>query len=410
MSAVSDPRPNIWQLQIQSDIAGLTKALSFDEVDVRRRAAIALRALGAASSIPALEAALSQEKDDDVRGAIIDALDFLMQDDAKAQQEKIVEHIAKLGSDNHDEIIQAARALGELNDKMASEPLIILFHNSTMPPRVRLAAAEALILLASAPTEVTLLMALRSKDWQTRRRAAAVMGQLRTDWAVEPLTAALKDPNEVVAKTAYAALKRIQTPLPATKPSPEESTASKAKTRPLATPPGFPELSPAEPTAVDQTQPQPSTMLTRLQPEESAQWPASIATPPPSESDPAASAVEPPKQEQSSPPAAPPAPPTPAENSVVTSTPETSTPAPISQPVLPAETPAPTPAEAIPDKVKPPVSAPSPESEITRPTKPPEFQAELIASNSASDEKPQETATLPQTESLKPAGDDAPEN
>jgi hypothetical protein len=68
-----------------------------------------------------------------------------------------------------------------------------------------------LIKLESAPVEVTLLAALRNPDWRIRRNATAVLGQLHADWAVHPLIAALRDEQEIVRRTAYAALKRIGT-------------------------------------------------------------------------------------------------------------------------------------------------------------------------------------------------------
>jgi len=69
-----------------------------------------------------------------------------------------------------------------------------------------------LLKLESAPVEVALLGALRSSEWQVRRNSAAILGQLRAGWAVEPLAKAMFDGNEIVRKTAYAALKRINTP------------------------------------------------------------------------------------------------------------------------------------------------------------------------------------------------------
>jgi HEAT repeat protein len=64
----------------------------------------------------------------------------------------------------------------------------------------------------SAPVEVSLLGALRSDRWRVRRNAAAILGQLAASWAVKPLAALLTgDDNEVVRKTAHAALRRIDT-------------------------------------------------------------------------------------------------------------------------------------------------------------------------------------------------------
>ena len=80
-----------------------------------------------------------------------------------------------------------------------------------MAARVRLAVAEALIKLQSAPAEITLLAALRNERWMIRRNAAAVLGQIQADWAVEPLIQSLRDPIEAVRRVARAALERIGT-------------------------------------------------------------------------------------------------------------------------------------------------------------------------------------------------------
>ena len=120
--------------------------------------------------------------------------------------------IGVLKSRNPDSVITAAQALGVLGNRLAVEPLVILFHNSSSPPAVRLAAAEALLELKSAPAVVTLLGALRRDSWEVRRNAAAVLGQIQATWAVAPLTAVLDDPHPVVRRAAAAALRRIGTP------------------------------------------------------------------------------------------------------------------------------------------------------------------------------------------------------
>jgi len=229
---VTNLKPNIWLLQAQSDIPGLIKALGSDDADTRKRASIALRTLGATNAIPTLQVTLAQEKDAAARIVIADALEYLLrEDDGKTTHEKIIQAIIQLASDDPDQIIAAAHTLGELNDKSAAEPLVLLFMNAKMPGKVRLAAAEALIKLDSAPMIVTLLVALRSGEWRTRRNAAAMLGQLRADWAVEPLKAALKDENEVVVKTAQAALRRINGP------QTDEETAGQPQPVPAPAPP-----------------------------------------------------------------------------------------------------------------------------------------------------------------------------
>ncbi len=210
---------DIWRMQSQGDIAGLMTYLRHPTPDVRRHAATSLRALGAAGAIPALQTALIAESDSGVRTIIISALDYLFEQasdpdnrEAIERQHKVVQWIAQLASDKPEQIIRAAQNLADMKEKLATEALILVFRNRAHSPRVRLEAAEALLKLESAPIEVTLLAALRNPDWHTRRNAAGVLGQLHADWAVEPLTTALHDSNEIVRRIAHAALERIDTP------------------------------------------------------------------------------------------------------------------------------------------------------------------------------------------------------
>jgi hypothetical protein len=244
---VADSNFDIWRLQAQADIRGLIVAVKEGSPDIRKRAATALRALGATSSIPALQSLLVSEKDPALRSILITTLDYLFQqeideDDSTPEQENRTVHlIAQLNSDSPEQVIRAAQNLAELKEKLAVESLVVVFHNRSLRVDVRLAAAEALIKLESAPVEVTLLAALRNPDWHIRRNGAAVLGQLHADWAVSPLIAALRDEHDIVRRTAYAALKRIATPealraiepptliVPATTPA-----ETNAVTKPLA--------------------------------------------------------------------------------------------------------------------------------------------------------------------------------
>ncbi len=205
---MSDLRPNIWRLQAQFDTQGLIEALNNDDASIRKRAAAALRTMGATEAIPTLQQMLKVEQDPDARHAITAALDHLLPE----QGEKVPVLIAQLKSSQPEAVIYAARALGELKDKTSVEALVMVFHNPQLSGRVRLAAAEALIKLESAPAVVTLLAALRSANWRIRRNAAAVLGQLQADWAVDSLVACLDDENEAVGRTARAAIRRIGTP------------------------------------------------------------------------------------------------------------------------------------------------------------------------------------------------------
>jgi HEAT repeat protein len=224
---MNDFLPDIWRLQANSDIDGLSQALTNADASIRRRAAAALRALGAFSAISALETALDRETDPETRSTILAALSILQQEkerkDLNPQEtmemmaiRTIDPDIQRLiddlnGADNL-KAIRAAQMLSDKSAKEAVEPMVMRFNSPKTPITVRLALAEALLKLESAPVEVALLGALRSTEWQVRRNGAAILGQLRAQWAIEPLAKAMFDANETVRKTAYAALKRINTP------------------------------------------------------------------------------------------------------------------------------------------------------------------------------------------------------
>jgi HEAT repeat protein len=202
-------------MQSRGDVDGLIETLSHPEPAARKGAAAALRVLGAWQAVPALEAALMLERDWQSHAAIAAAIKYLDRDvhiEAMVKNRDVRGIIKMLNSPKPDDLLIACQALATIGDRQATEPLVMIFRNPMLPNRARLAAAEALLKLESAPAVVTLLGALRRDDWQVRRNAAAVLGQLQASWAAEPLIKALDDPNPVVRRTAAAALRRIGTP------------------------------------------------------------------------------------------------------------------------------------------------------------------------------------------------------
>ncbi|MCU0495971.1 MAG: HEAT repeat domain-containing protein [Anaerolineae bacterium] len=218
---MSDFRPDIWRLQAKFDIQGLIEALKHTDPNIRKRAAAALRALGATPALPALKAALAVEHDPETRANIVAALDVLELEQDRGSAPPVPEPVTvsefdqlieQLNSGQPEKVIASAIKLGEMRDKRAAERLVLLFNNNNIAANVRLAIAEALLKLESAPVEVALLGALRSPNWRVRRNGAAILGQVRADWSVDPLAKALHDENEIVRKTARAALRFINTP------------------------------------------------------------------------------------------------------------------------------------------------------------------------------------------------------
>lgn len=248
---MSDPRPDIWRLQANSDIRGLTQALTNTDASIRRRAAAALAALDATEAVAALRRVLATERDGATREAMLAALAVLEPDetgmdteptDSATTQDQLEEWIEQLSADSPTAIIEAAQHLAASRDKRASEVLVMVFNDTKQPSDVRLAVAEALLALESAPMEVALLKALRGSTWRVRRNGAAILGQVRATWAVQPLAQALRDENETVRKTAAAALRRIDTPesraaLGRLRPSDQAALDEERPTRPVETPP-----------------------------------------------------------------------------------------------------------------------------------------------------------------------------
>jgi hypothetical protein len=215
----------LWHPVPQFDIRGLLRGLKHNDAHIRRRAAAMLGVMGMAAAVGELQAALRKEADKQVQETIQTALatltgeraaladSMIITEDAHLDHETRVKRMIKqLESDNTEAVVEAATALGELGDKLAVEPLVFLFRNAKVSIQVRLAVAEALLKLESAPVEVTLLATLRHNDWHIRRNGAAILGQLKAEWAIEPLARALQDPHGTVQRTARAALRHIGTP------------------------------------------------------------------------------------------------------------------------------------------------------------------------------------------------------
>jgi HEAT repeat protein len=208
------PVPNIWLLQSRADIESLIAALTHHDPGTRRGAAAALRALGAWHAVPALQAALAMETDWQAHAAISAAIQYLDRDihvEGLIRSKDVRGLCKMLNSNRHEEIFIAAEALGTIGDRSAVEPLIMVFRNPLLPGKTRLAAAEALLKLESAPAVVTLLRALRSEDWKVRLNAAMILGQVNATWATVPLGKALEDPQPEVIRAAAESLRRFNT-------------------------------------------------------------------------------------------------------------------------------------------------------------------------------------------------------
>ncbi|MBI5931472.1 MAG: HEAT repeat domain-containing protein [Chloroflexi bacterium] len=229
-------RPNIWKLQAEKDIKGLIAALQHLDPDIRKRSAAALRVLGNPEAVFALARALERERNPDVRDHLAAAIEYLDQDtlvESLIENQNVPGLIEMLASPRIEDVIRAARALGQIGDQRATEPLVTVFRNPVVADEVRLASAEALLELKSAPAVVTLLAALRKNNWRVRHNAAAVLGQLNATWATGPLIKCLEDEHAWVRNTAADSLGRFNNPRALKAVSEYRSKQEQGKTAPL---------------------------------------------------------------------------------------------------------------------------------------------------------------------------------
>jgi HEAT repeat protein len=98
----------------------------------------------------------------------------------------------------------AAMALEKMKDASTVEPLITALKDED--PLVRMRAASALGNIKSANATEPLIAALKDKNALVRRNAAIALGEIKNARAVEPLMASLKDRDALVRSNAAAAL------------------------------------------------------------------------------------------------------------------------------------------------------------------------------------------------------------
>lgn len=132
--------------------------------------------------------------------------------------------------------LNAAKALGEIKDARAVEPLIMALKDETCgsmaanalvnigkpavpsliaalkddDPIVRRNATKALVEIKDTGAVEPLINSLKDSDLIVRRNAAKALGEIKDTRAVEPLIASLKDEGAVVRRNAAEALGKIR--------------------------------------------------------------------------------------------------------------------------------------------------------------------------------------------------------
>jgi len=132
-----------------------------------------------------------------------------------SKDEKVVNELIKALRDSNSLVCDwAARALGEIGDARAVEPLIEALRRDRGDWQdsewfLRLEAAEALGKIGNARGIEFFIAALRDSNHFVRRGAAEALGEIGDARAIEPLTAALRDSDWFVRQGAAEALGKI---------------------------------------------------------------------------------------------------------------------------------------------------------------------------------------------------------
>jgi hypothetical protein len=121
--------------------------------------------------------------------------------------DEVVVQIAALKDEYPAIRAEAAKALGELKDPRAVDPLIEALRDDDINTTVfaRISLGE----IGSSAVD-PLIQALQDKDYQVRSRAAYALGLIEDDRAVEPLIKVLSDDDWVVRENAAEALGMIR--------------------------------------------------------------------------------------------------------------------------------------------------------------------------------------------------------
>jgi HEAT repeat protein len=141
----------------------------------------------------------------DVRGAAAKALGELKNDTA------IEPLILALKDEDRWVRRDAAQALGEFRDARAVEPLIAVLRDlkGESNEQIRLTVIETLGKLRDNRAVGSLITALKERNYWLRKAAADALGELKDARAVEPLTIALQDKIPVVREAVSEALRQI---------------------------------------------------------------------------------------------------------------------------------------------------------------------------------------------------------
>ena len=204
--------PDIMSMEEKRDIQGLIRALKNEDYLVRKDAAIALKKVGDETAVKSLIESMKYEKWQDDYTVLI----AVRENSAEAlgiigDKRAIQPLIGTLIEDSDEEVRwKAAAALGKLNDESAVDALIAALNDKSWA--VRRNATIALGDIGDEKGYEPLLSSINDKDWHVRKYAAIALGKIGDERAIDPLVKALNDEDSDVRWKSILALGKIGTP------------------------------------------------------------------------------------------------------------------------------------------------------------------------------------------------------
>jgi len=204
--------PDIMSMEEKRDIQGLIRALKNEDYLVRKDAAIALKKVGDETAVESLIESMKYEKWQDDYTVLI----AVRENSAEAlgiigDKRAIQPLIGTLIEDSDEEVRwKAAAALGKLNDESAVDALIAALNDKSWA--VRRNATIALGDIGDEKGYEPLLSSINDKDWHVRKYAAIALGKIGDERAIDPLVKALNDEDSDVRWKSILALGKIGTP------------------------------------------------------------------------------------------------------------------------------------------------------------------------------------------------------
>ena len=183
-------------LKVQQAVPAIVQVLDNPTLKRRYVAAMALGEIGHPDGIPALIRALDDE--------VLLVRRYATRSLIKFNQTAVDELIASLGTRSDQVDAGIIRALGDIGDRRALEPLL-----AQVSGPVRSEAFLALGKLRDPRAEKALIHGLSDDDWQVRMNAAMALGPVGGSSSEEPLRLCLEDQVLVVREWSARSLSMI---------------------------------------------------------------------------------------------------------------------------------------------------------------------------------------------------------